>query len=494
VHGSNLLSLKKSVWRVIIVSVALLGGVALMFTLLSPKQQKNEFEQDPNLPELVSVDLDSIRARGKLIVLTENSASTYYLYKEEPKGFDYELAEQFAKFLKVKLEVRVIENLDSMFAMLYRGEGDIIASNLTVNEQRKKFLAFSPAIYQTKQVLVQRKDTSNKLLQNGIVVHGVSELDRLPIHVHSYSSFYRKLEQITKESGLNLQVIEASGKVGTEELLQEVASGAVPATITDKSLAFLSFEDYPNLDMSVELSEDEDIAWAVRPNAYLLQERLNTFLGGRSGKRFINKIYRRYFGRAEENWSGGVQRFFSMPPILEGNLSPFDSLYKVHSAIVGWDWKLLTALSYVESGFNPNAESWAGARGLMQLMPATIAKYDGDTLCPPDNNIMAGAKFLKNLDNFWKQYIHDPNERVKFMLASYNCGPGHILDAMCIARQTGRNDTLWDGHVAEALMLKAQRQYYAMSCVKHGYLNGVGPVNFVNKILAIFEHYKLSAK
>ena len=465
-----------------------------MFVLLSPKKAVREFEQDPNLPELVSVDLDSIRARGKLIILTENSSSTYYLYKEEPKGFDYELAEQFAKFLKVKLEVRVIENLDSMFAMLYRGEGDIIASNLTVNEQRKKFLAFSPPIYQTKQVLVQRKDTANKLLENGIVVHSLKELDRLPIHVHAYSSFYRKLEEISKSNGMNLQVIEASGKVGTEELLQEVASGAVPSTVTDKSLAFLSFEDYPNLDMSVDLSDDEDIAWAVRPNAYLLQGRLNTFLAGRSGKRLISKIYRRYFGRAEEQWTGGVQRFFSMPPILAGALSPYDSLYKVHSAIVGWDWKLLTALSYVESGFNPNAESWAGARGLMQLMPATIEKYGGDTLCPPDNNIQTGAMMLKGLDNFWKHYVHNPDERLKFILASYNCGPGHILDAMCIAKQIGRNDTLWEGHVADALMLKAQRQYYAMSCVKHGYLNGVGPVNFVNKILAIFEHYKTASK
>ncbi|MDP5075486.1 MAG: transglycosylase SLT domain-containing protein, partial [Flavobacteriales bacterium] len=266
------------------------------------------------------------------------------------------------------------------------------------------------------------------------------------------------------------------------------------ATITDKSLAFLSFEDYPNLDMAVELSEDEDIAWAIRPNAYLLQERLTSFIAGKSGARFISKLYRKYFGRAEEHWSGGVKRFFSMPPIKDGVLSPFDSLYKAHAPIVGWDWRLLTALSYVESGFNPNAESWAGARGLMQLMPATLLKYDGDTLCPPDNNIMAGAKLLKNLDSFWKQYIHNPNERVKFMLASYNCGPGHILDAMCIARQTGRNDTLWDGHVADALMLKAQRQYYAMSCVKHGYLNGVGPVNFVNKILAIFEYYKTGSK
>jgi membrane-bound lytic murein transglycosylase F len=169
-------------------------------------------------------------------------------------------------------------------------------------------------------------------------------------------------------------------------------------------------------------------------------------------------------------------------------------LFKVHAPIVGWDWRLLTALSCVESSFNPNAVSWAGARGLMQLMPATLARYGGDTLCPPDNNIQTGAKMLKNLDNFWKQRVRNPDERIKFMLASYNCGPGHILDAMCIAKQIGKNDTLWDGNVADALILKSQRQYYAMSCVRHGYINGVGPVNFVNKILAIFEHYKSGVK
>ena len=112
-----------------------------MFILLSPKvRMKDEEVAGPKgFPQLVNVDLDSIRARGKLIVLTENSASTYYLYKEEEMGFDYELARKFAKSLRVKLEIRVIENLDSMFAMLYRGEGDIIASNLSMNEDRKKF-------------------------------------------------------------------------------------------------------------------------------------------------------------------------------------------------------------------------------------------------------------------------------------------------------------------------------------------------------------------
>ena len=466
-----------------------------MFILLSPKVRKHEDVFGPeNFPELVNVDLDSIRERGKLIVLTENSASTYYLYREQEMGFDFELAKKFAKSLRVKLEIRVIENLDSMFAMLYRGEGDIIASNLSVNDERKKFLAFSPAIYRTRQVLVQRKDTSNKLLTGGIVVHSQNELDKLPIHVHRYSSFYNRLSNIIQSTGLNIQLIEASGKVGTEELLQEVANGAIPSTVTDKSLAFLCYEDYPNLDMSVELEGEDDIAWAVRPNAFLLQQRLNEFLTGKTGLGFVEKLYARYFGRSEENWSGGIKQVFAMPPIKEGNLSPFDSLYKVHAGIVGWDWRLLTALSYVESGFNPNAESWAGARGLMQLMPATLLKFGGDTMCPPSNNIEAGAKYLKNLDGFWKQRVRNPEERVKFMLASYNCGPGHILDAQCIAKQIGKNDTIWDGNVAEALILKAQRQYYAMSCVKHGYLNGVGPVNFVNKILAIFEHYKSGSK
>lgn len=487
-------SVRRSVKRVIAISAVLLGLIALMFLLLRPRHAKDYEYADFDLPELVDFDLDSIRARGKLVVLTENSASTYYLYKGTPKGFDYEVVRAFAKSIHVKLEIRVIENLDSMFAMLYRGEGDVIASNLTITPTREQFLKFTPALYQSEQVLVQRIDTSNKNLVDGIVVHDTLELGRLPIHVHRYTAFYNRLVDLNKRNALNMQIIEASGKVGTDELLQEVATGAVPATVTDKSLAFLYFDDYPELDMSVAIGPKQGIGWAMRPNASKLSLALETFINSSSGKRFVQRTYGRYFGRQEAKWTGGLHSVFTLPILTGKQISPYDSLYKVHSKIIGWDWRLLAALSFVESGFHPDAESWAGARGLMQLMPATMEKYGCDTLCLPDDNIRAGAKYIHNLDRFWLQYVKNPNERVKFILASYNVGPGHIVDAMCIARQLGKSDTLWENNVAEAVMLKTQRQYYAMPCVKHGYLNGAGPINFVNKILSVFHHYQAHVK
>jgi membrane-bound lytic murein transglycosylase F len=101
---------------------------------------------------------------------------------------------------------------------------------------------------------------------------------------------------------------------------------------------------------------------------------------------------------------------------------------------------------------------------------------------------------IKNIDQLFAERIKNKETRLKFVLASYNAGPGHILDAMCIAKQIGKSDTLWEGNVAEAMLLKTQRQYYTMPCVRNGYLNGAGPVNFANKIIAIYSHYKANGK
>ena len=159
--------IRRSFWRVIGVSASVLILVASMFYLL--KHESPAIEEKlvyAGMPDLISFDLDDIKERGKLIVLTENSSTTYYTIQEQKLGFDYELAQAFADYLNVDLEVRVVNDVDSMFAMLYRGEGDIIGCNLTKTAERLNFLAFSPTLYKTDQVLVQRIDTSNKNLED----------------------------------------------------------------------------------------------------------------------------------------------------------------------------------------------------------------------------------------------------------------------------------------------------------------------------------------
>ncbi|MCC6599169.1 MAG: transglycosylase SLT domain-containing protein, partial [Crocinitomicaceae bacterium] len=247
----------------------------------------------------------------------------------------------------------------------------------------------------------------------------------------------------------------------------------------------------PELDMSLALTGKEPIGWAIRSNAKKLSGALNSWLESQKTQKKIERTYKKYFG---EDQLLDYRGPFVLPELSAHRISVYDSLFKKYAPEINWDWRLLAALVYQESRFNPNAESWSGAFGLMQLMPVTAKKFGCDSGQTEEPNIRAGVHYLKFLERFWRDKIPNPEERLKFVLASYNIGPGHILDAQVIAQSTGKNDTLWNDHVAECLLLKTQKQYYSMEGVKHGYCRAQEPFHFVNKILAVFEHYKSIVK
>ncbi|MFM2202115.1 MAG: hypothetical protein RL040_1315, partial [Bacteroidota bacterium] len=161
------------------------------------------------------IDLDSIRRRGSLIMLTENSASTYYLYRNEARGFDYEMASAFARSLGLKLEVKLIDDVDKMLELLLRGEADLAASNLTITPTRLNHVSFTKPLYSTRQVLVQRSIEGSGG-SSGLAIHDTSELHLLPIWVHRYSSFYEQLEAIQSRSGQPMRIEEAPGEISTD--------------------------------------------------------------------------------------------------------------------------------------------------------------------------------------------------------------------------------------------------------------------------------------
>lgn len=446
-------------------------------------------ETPPVIPgEPVVFDLDSIRKRGKIILLTENSASTYYLYRNQFRGFDYEMVKAFARHLGVKLEVIAMDDVDLMFEKLNQGEGDLIASNLTVTDKRKNHVAFSSTVYQTRQVIAQRKiyyDNDS----TGILIQDSTELSRMPLWVHKYSSFYERLQELSTTMNLQIQIEEAPGEISTDDLIRLVDEGEIPATITDENLATMEMMDFEHVDISVPITGAQDIAWAVRKNSNQLLDALNKWLSEKKTADKLASTYKKYF---EVEKSDRYSSKFVMPPIGPGDISPFDSLFKLHAPQLGWDWRMLAALSYQESRFNPQAQSWSGAYGLMQLMPETAVRFGCDTAPDAECSIRAGVKYLKYLQGLWKKRVPNPTERDKFVLASYNIGQGHVIDAQNLAKELGMNDTIWDGNVAEALLLKQQEKYYTMSCVKHGYCHAREPYHFVGKILALYEHFKVS--
>jgi membrane-bound lytic murein transglycosylase F len=432
-----------------------------------------------------AIDLDSIKRRGKLIVLTENSSSTYFLYRNHPRGFDYELALSFAKHLGVKLEIKLIDDVDRMFEMIRNGEADIAASNLTITKSRLDSVQFSAPLYQTRQVLIQRKIEQPGGLYS-IAVSDSSELSALPIWVHRYSSFFQRLMQLSSHNNNTIQIEEAPGEISTGDLIRLVDEGAIPATITDENLASIELKNYNQIDASVAITDKEDIGWALRKNSTRLMEELNSWLLSKEGANRTKNLYDKYFDKSDTP----LPMKFDLPTVKPGAISPFDSLFKIYAPQLGWDWRMLASIAYHESHFNPQAQSWSGAYGLMQLMPQTAIRFGCTSTPSAECSIQAATKYIKYLIALWAKRIPNETERTKFVLASYNIGQGHIIDAQNLARELGMSDTLWEGNVAEALLLKQQEKYYTMKCVKHGYCGAREPIIFVQKILGTFELYR----
>lgn len=444
----------------------------------------------PYTPTTFDFDFDQIKKRGKLVLLTENTSTSYYLYRGQAMGYDYELIQAFCKAHELELETKVIGDLNSMFEMLNNGEGDLIACNLVITAERLQKVKFTTPLAETKQVLVQRKpDGWRKMKKRQLrdsIIESPLELVGKEVHVHAYSSFYSRLMNLQEEAGGKIDIVETPGDIDSEELIRMVAEGEIKRTVADQNVAQLNNTYYPNLDIDCEISFPQQIAWAVRPNADSLLTVLNTWLGQNSNKKRLAYTYDKYF-KSSKSQKERVESEFSS--FSGKRISVYDEILMSEGDKLGWDWRMLAAMVYQESRFNPEADSWAGAFGLMQLMPVTAERFGIDTTMREERNIEAGAKFLKYLDNLWDDKVPDSLERVKFILASYNCGQGHVLDAMKLADELGYEDVVWDDNVEAALALKSNPKYYSMDVVSHGYCRGSDATDYVKKVLTQYQHY-----
>ena len=181
--------------------------------------------------------------------------------------------------------------------------------------------------------------------------------------------------------------------------------------------------------------------------------------------------------------------------VKDGKISHYDDLFRKYAKEIGWDWRLLASLAYTESNFDPNVVSWAGARGLMQLMPATARAMgvppgkDSD----PEESIKAAVKYIARLQQIFAK-VPDKAEQEKFVLAAYNAGVGHITDAMALADKYGRNRYLWDHHVDHYILLKSNVEYYSDPVCKSGYFRGTETYNFVREVTGRAAVYRQKIK
>jgi membrane-bound lytic murein transglycosylase F len=435
-------------------------------------------------------DLEQILERGTLLAITSYSPTSYFIYRGEPMGYEYELLNRLATQLELDLEIIVARDLNEMIDMLNRGEGDLIAYNLTVTSDRTERVLFTTPLNITRQVLVQRKpDNWRQMLLHDIeatLIRNPLELDGAEITVRSGSSYVPRLINLAQEIGGSIEVTEADGETTTEDLIRMVAEGDLDLTVADENIARLNQSYFPVLDVDTPLSMPQQTAWAVRNTSPDLLAVINEWLAEIQQNVDYYVIYNKYF----ENRGAYRTRISSdYLATISGKLSPYDEIIRREAQKIDWDWRLIASLIYQESQFNPSARSWSGARGLMQLMPRTATAYGAENPVDPEQNIMAGIAFMQWLNEYWEEEITDDEERIRFVLASYNVGQGHVQDARRLAEKYGDDPGSWDD-AAEWLIKKQDEEYYNDEVVVHGYCRGTEPVNYVENIFYLYSHYK----
>jgi len=441
--------------------------------------------------EPVDFDLDRIKERDTLVAIVDNSTTSYFIYKGQPMGYEYELLNLLAEDLGVELKLQITRDIEEAFEKLLRGEGDIVAFNLTITQDRARRIDFTDPFNLSRQVLVQKKpDNWRKMKLHQIektLIRNQVDLIGEEVHVRKNSSFVDRLNNLSAELGGDIRVTQEPGDFEVEQMIQDVSDGRIKYTVADENVAKLNATYHSNLDVKTPISFPQRIAWGVRPGSPKLLGSINEWLGRIKKQPDFNTIYHRYFNSSKAS----IKRVKSEYSSLTGSsLSPYDDLIKQGARELGWDWELLAALVYQESKFNPKAKSWVGAKGLMQLMPATAKQYGASNPEDPEQGIAAGVKYLKWLDDYWQEKVPDKNERIKFILGSYNVGQSHVLDARKLCVKHGKDSTTWDDNVAYYLIKKSESAYYQDPVVSSGYCRGSEPVNYVVEILQRAEEYK----
>lgn len=474
--------IKKIILRKI--SVKSFVFVFAVLVLFSCKGGKND--PDSATENTLSRILDS----GEITAVVDFNSTNYFIYRGTPMGFQYDLLKHLADHLGVQLNLMVDNNIERNFESLLKGKCDIIAINLTVTKERSKQISFTVPHTETRQVLVQRKSENWRILSNSALenqlIRNQLELAGKVVYVQANSSYAERLKNLSDEIGDTIHIIETV-QYEVEELINLVANGEIDYTIADENVARVNKTYHPNIDIQTAISFPQKLAWGVRKSDDSLLVAINTWMEEFKESLDFKILYNKYFVNRRINILSRSD-FYS---INSGEISNFDDYFRKYSERINWDWRLLASLVYQESRFIPDVRSWAGAYGLMQLMPTTAQRFGVSRNSPPEENIRAGVEFIEWLDQrFISRGITDEEERIKFILASYNVGLGHILDARRLAEKYGKDPNVWEDNVDEFILKKSHPEFFTDSVVRYGYCRGTETYNYVHDIIDRFEHYK----
>ncbi|MBB5211233.1 transporter substrate-binding domain-containing protein [Microbulbifer hydrolyticus] len=416
-------------------------------------------------------DWEQIQETRTLRVLTRNHPASYFMWRGELMGFDYDLLQRFARDHGLRLSMVVPGPDVDLADALAAGHGDLIAASLTVTESRKaQGLVFTRPYMQVTEQLVTAADNMPETVS---AVPVAQRLQGQSVAVNPLSSYYTSLVALADAAESSVDVLPVGGAT-TEQLIDAVAAGRYDYTVADSHLVEIEQTYRDDFAVVGDISGERDIAWAVRGDQPVLLKELNDFLNKYYRGLFFNVTYNKYFREEKRLKKKQRERLRDTSA-----LSPYDPIVRKHAVPAGRDWRMVVSQMYQESRFNPKAKSFAGARGLMQVMPRTARQMGISGLYQPENGIRAGVEYMGWLEErFPKTLPFD--QKIYFTLAAYNAGHGHVRDARVLAEQMGKDPNRWFNNVEDAMLLLAKPQYYKKA--RFGYVRGREPVNYVREI------------
>lgn len=416
--------------------------------------------------------LERIKEDGVLRVVTRNSPATYFQDRNGETGFEYELVKRFADELGVKLEIQTADNLDDIFAQLSAPSGPVLAAaGLVSSEQRSAQVRFSHPYLEVSPQVIYRNGRSRPTDPQGLVGKKIMVL-KGSSHAEQLAALKKQYPALEYEESDAVEVVD---------LLRMVDEGQIDLTLVDSNELAMNQVYFSNVRVAFDLGEARSQRWAVAPGEdnSLLNE-VNAFLDEAEGNGVLQRLKDRYYGHVDVLGYVGAYTFAQH---LQQRLPRYEKHFKASAKVEGVDWRLLAAIGYQESMWQPEVTSKTGVRGLMMLTQRTAQAMGVSNRLDARQSIQGGAKYFMLIKEQLDDSIQEP-DRTWFALAAYNVGSGHLEDARTLAKREKLNPNKWLD-VKKMLPRLAQKQWYRQT--KYGYARGGEPVHFVANIRRYYD-------
>ena len=407
-------------------------------------------------------------------MLTRNSPTTYYEDARGPAGIEYEMAKMFADELGVELTLLIPESFNDLLTKISDNSAHIAAAGLTITREREKVYRFGPAYQEIIEQLVY--NVGNKRPRS------LSKLNGGSLEVVANSSHDERLKHLSKL--IPELRWKANYELESEELLQMVSDDIIDYTIADSNELALNQRFMINLRVAFDTSEPQSLAWAMSKsddNSLFLEVQKFFKRIKKSGE--LTRMIERSYGHVEDFDYVGTKIFRRH---IETRLPEHQDFFEKAATEYDVDWRLIAAMGYQESHWDPEAVSPTGVRGIMMLTLKTAKEMEIENRLDPESSILGGAKYFKKTLERIDESITEP-DRTWMAMAAYNVGYSHLQDARGLAEKLNKNPNLWID-VKQTLPLLAKRKWYKET--RYGYARGWEPVQYVENIRSYYDILK----